>query len=351
MRLRNHILDEVARLSSEDGKPPGLNRFTKATGITEYQWQRYWPEWGDVLEEAGFERNTLNAPIPKDDLLRAVAELTRSIEKPPSRRYVVHATLTRDGFPHHSTLMRRFGTQQALLAALLDWVDRNPGYEDVAKIVRPVIKMPATPANNETPQPSTVNSHGLSESYLPPIIACLEPLARGDEEVAALFVSMRRDPNHEFERRVGIAFELLGFEVEQMGQGYGRVADGVANCTSGGWSVIYDAKVRRDRYRLLTEDRKFREYIETHVPAVKSRGNQRCYFAIVSSQFSDLDLERAYELVRLTDVKACVFIEAAVLVALVEERLRNTSSFTMDYLERVLMHTRVLTIEEIRKRR
>jgi hypothetical protein len=182
------------------------------------------------------------------------------------------------------------------------------------------------------------------------VVAPLEALSRGDAGIVDACKRLGRDENSEFERRVAVAFEILGLTVEPMGQGYGRVADGIARCNSGGWAVIYDAKLRRDRYRLLTEDRKFREYIETHVPALRSAGLQRCYFAIVSSQFSESDVERAHELVRLCDIKSLVFVEASALAAMVENRVRDAASFDLDNIERLFTRTRIIARADIKAR-
>lgn len=341
--LRAQILAEISRLNAQDGRPPGVERFTKATRISQYQVHRYWAGWSDALAEAGFLPNALNAQIPEDELLRRVVELTRSIGRAPSRNYVVHAALSQPGFPHHSTLMRRFGSQQSLLAAILRWTQRNPGNDDVATIIErlaPSKRGRATVVLQTTVATSTA---GLSDSYVPPVLACLDDLAIAAPDLVALCRAIGRDENSEFERRVCIAFEIIGLSVERLGQGYGRVADGVAKCPSRGWAILYDAKVRRDGYKLLTEDRKFREYIETHVPPLRKQGLQRCYFAIVSSTFAESDLGRAHELARLTDVKSCVFLEVSALVKIAERRIREgNDTFDLDAVERLFSRTGIV---------
>ena len=63
------ILDEIKRTAKENGgKPLGLNRFFKATGIREADWRgKYWENFGDAQEEAGFPRNTKQEAF--DDVL------------------------------------------------------------------------------------------------------------------------------------------------------------------------------------------------------------------------------------------------------------------------------------------
>jgi hypothetical protein len=55
---REEILAEMKRTAEEnDGRPLGNAKFEQATGIGEYEWQRYWPRLSDLQREAGFEPN------------------------------------------------------------------------------------------------------------------------------------------------------------------------------------------------------------------------------------------------------------------------------------------------------
>ena len=139
----------------------------------------------------------------------------------------------------------------------------------------------------------------------------------------------------ELERRTGIAFELLGLEVTVLGQGAGRVADGIARCGVGRWAIVFDAKIRTSGFSMGTEDRKFREYVERHGRELESEGIARVYFAVVSSSFVESDLEKAQEIVRLTKAKAMVLLEAGALRALVELKLRTRQFEDAAALERV----------------
>ncbi|MHB8380707.1 MAG: hypothetical protein ACYDB2_12505, partial [Acidimicrobiales bacterium] len=122
--------------------------------------------------------------------------------------------------------------------------------------------------------------------------------------------------------------------VKLLGQGTGRQADGIAKNITDHWAVIYDAKVRRDGFQLGTEDRKFKEYIDLHGGELQNEGIDRFYFAVISSRFRDADVEKARTLVRQTRAKACVFVEADVLVHWVEQHLKNVAGYRTQELER-----------------
>lgn len=76
---KDHILDEIKRLTQElGGKPPGQIAFAKETGISRHEWLGvYWARWGDALADAGFESNSLNAKMSGDKVLECFAEACR----------------------------------------------------------------------------------------------------------------------------------------------------------------------------------------------------------------------------------------------------------------------------------
>jgi hypothetical protein len=320
------------------------------TGFSPYVINQFWPTWTEAVTEAGLTPNVLNQQIPEENLLQVLAELTRRIGKMPTFDRLLHESRNNPDFPSPSTFKNRFGSMIEVAVALKEWATTRPEYSDVATLLG-ILPEKQTRTTSPSEATSVLTENELSDSYLPPVVASLEALSRGDDAIVEACKKLGRDENSEFERRVGVAFEILGLTVEPMGQGYGRVADGIARCKPGGWAIIYDAKLRRDRYRLLTEDRKFREYIETHVPPLRSAGLQRCYFAIVSSQFSESDVERAHELVRLCDIKSLVFVETSALAMMVENRVRNAAAFNLDDVERLFTRTRIVTGDDVKKGR
>ncbi len=346
--LRDHILAEITRLAKEDGRPPGQMRFHSNTKITRYQTEKFYSTWSEWLAAAGFAPNQKTEQISREELLPLLAELTRRLGLFPTYRQLSKEARDTPGFPFPQVFYDRLGAKDERVAALREWAAERPEYNDVARIleVYPTPAIPKARAVSTAPLPET---EVISESYIPPVVASLESLAFGSAAAVKACRALHRDPSNEFERRVGIAFQILGLTVEPMGQGYGRVADGIARCASGRWAIIYDAKAHSGGYRLKTEDRKFREYIETHIPPLRNLGIQRYYFAIVSSRFSTSDLERAQELVRLSDVKSCVFLEASALVALVEHRVKEAAAFDMNGVERLFTITRIVTKGDVER--
>ena len=59
MYTEKYILDEIKRTAEENhGKPLGVIRFAKETGIREIDWKgKYWTKWSEAIMEAGYTPN------------------------------------------------------------------------------------------------------------------------------------------------------------------------------------------------------------------------------------------------------------------------------------------------------
>lgn len=93
-----------------------------------------------------------------------------------------------------------------------------------------------------------------------------------------------------FENRLAVCFRILGFKVEDFGQGTGRNPDGIFTYrgSDSSYAVIYDAKSSAEPYRLRTTDeRQFEDYINQHIGDLQRRGFDNIYFAVVSGSFID----------------------------------------------------------------
>jgi hypothetical protein len=327
---RQHILDEIQRIAaSSPGAPLGIVRFTKESGIKRGVWEGvHWTKWSDALREAGVSPNTLNQPYPEDNLLHKLAHLTRDLGRIPAKNDLKFAWNNSADFPAPNTFYTRYGSRGGMVEALRRWTTVRPEYSDVAALLPASTVARQTSATAHNPDRLPV----VSDSYVPPVIASLPSLAR-----------MESAQPIAFEQRVAVAFEILGLEVEHLGQGTGREPDGIAKCREHGWAIIYDAKARAGVYRILaSEERKFREYIEKHAHDLRRDGMGRFYFALISSAFSEGDLPKARELCRVTDAKAVALLEASALVKMVEQHVSSPLSFAHHHLERAFSETRIV---------
>lgn len=96
------ILDAI-KASAKDRVPPGVRRFASETGIKEHQWQKYWPRWGDALQEAGFSPNQFAEAYDETRLIEALIQFVREIRRFPTlgdHRVKSHSAAN---FPSHAS--------------------------------------------------------------------------------------------------------------------------------------------------------------------------------------------------------------------------------------------------------
>ncbi len=184
----------------------------------------------------------------------------------------------------------------------------------------------------------------LFDSYIPPIVAVLPNLAANDSVAQQLAARTGRSVEKIFEERVAVLLRMLGYQVEALGQGMGRVPDGIAVSSEYRYGVIFDAKVRSAEYLLGTDDRAFREYIATNAGDLRRRGVRQLYFMVVSSAFGG-EYDDAIRSLKLeTEVREVVLAEAAALLAALERRLRDPDiQLGPDGLQRLFANSGILT--------
>jgi hypothetical protein len=138
---RREIVEAIQRAASENGgKPLGRERFTRRTGISDYEIGRYWSTWGAASLEAGFEPNALNAArLSDDELLRALAGLARDLGHFPTARDRRIRRTSDPGFPSPNVFENRLGSRQGTLRRLVDFSRENPEFKDVDQMCAPLV--------------------------------------------------------------------------------------------------------------------------------------------------------------------------------------------------------------------
>jgi len=344
---RRRLLDAVRRCAQRDGSVPGLRKFAEEMGEKSHLWLgNLWPSWRAFLLEAGLVAREMTQAVPEDELLAHLAALTREHARFPTSSQLKYAHVRDARFPGEKTFRTRFGGLPEMLDRLREWVGGKPEYADVGSIV--ATSRVQTRAIASKPNEAVVVSTLLGDSFIPPVVDCLPALAIGDDAIERQCAERGVTSSVELEKRTALAFRILGLDVEGLGQGSGRVADGIARCRQGRWAVVYDAKVRRGGFVMGTEDRKFREYVERHGKELERDGVDAIYFAVVSSSFDEGDLAKAREVVRLTKAKAFVLVEAAALRALVELKLRTSVLDDSERLERLFARSAIVDLETVR---
>jgi hypothetical protein len=190
----------------------------------------------------------------------------------------------------------------------------------------------------------------LPDGYIPPIVSILPGLAANDPELAETCRALGSSIEKTFEIRLDVLFKMLGYETESLGQGHGRVPDGVAICNDFHYAIVYDAKVRQQPYAMGTDERAIREYIARSAERLKKKGIRNIYFMLVSSTFDSDHNDTIRSLKLDTEAREILLVEAAALVALLEARLRDPSlTLGPDGIQRLYAESGVITEVDARE--
>jgi hypothetical protein len=191
----------------------------------------------------------------------------------------------------------------------------------------------------------------LPESYVPPIVAILPEMAVNNSLLKEAAKASGTSLERAFEKSIDAAFTVLGYETKLLGQGKGRVPDGLALSVDDSYAILWDAKVRGDGYSMGTDDRAIKEYIVTQSRELKRRrGLRNIYYFIISSDFAD-DYDDSIRSIKMeTDVNEVCLVEADALVAMVDAKMRfpHEVSLGPDGLQRYFSVSGVLSAELIR---
>jgi len=148
--FRYHILNEIRRLATQTGKPPGQALFARDTLISEQQWKdKFWPGWGDALTEAGFGRKPASQQLNADEVLTRVVEACRAIGKVPTYAEMDEYRRNHPHLPGNRTIAKHFSDRAGLLLALSNLAASNPDYADLKSLLPRQIPATRAPAFSE----------------------------------------------------------------------------------------------------------------------------------------------------------------------------------------------------------
>ena len=199
-------------------------------------------------------------------------------------------------------------------------------------------------------KPKITETDGLPDSYIPPIVQILPRIAMHDEALVKAANQSGTTLDRAFEKYIDSAFTILGYDTQLMGQGKGRVPDGLALAIDDSYGILWDAKIRSNAYSMGTDDRIIREYITTQSRDIKRRRSLRnIYYLIITSKFTD-DYDDAIRFIKMeTDVSEVSLVEADALVAMVDQKLRAPLQITLgpDGLQRIFSVSGIINAEMV----
>jgi|SRR5208337_485150 len=126
------IVNEIKRAAAaNNGKPLGMQRFKKETGIRKCDWYgRHWRNWGEALAEAGFPPNEFQAAYDEKDLLSRFIELIRELGRVPVEADLRMKARQDKQYPSHSSFAR-LGARSERLRRVVEYCASHEGFQDV----------------------------------------------------------------------------------------------------------------------------------------------------------------------------------------------------------------------------
>lgn len=137
---KQEILDAICRTAKENsGKPLGVARFEKETGMNPYDWGKYWARFGDAQKEAGFNPNQLQAAYADDFLIEKIIDLTRKLGKFPTNSEIRVEKGNDPDFPDKKVFLR-LGTKAQFATKVVEYCKTKSGCEDVVGLCEPFLE-------------------------------------------------------------------------------------------------------------------------------------------------------------------------------------------------------------------
>lgn len=176
----------------------------------------------------------------------------------------------------------------------------------------------------KAPQKAVAALNGYAD-FIPPRLADLLALGRGEGSPT------------DFEDRVALAFQILGFEVTKLGQGTGRNPDGIAYCREHNYAILFDAKGYKDGYGIGVDDRSVIEYIKTHERDLRKQGYVNFYFCFISASFRGDGKANTDRIRKETGTKSVVLLSAENLLRLVARKIELPRDFELGDFQDMLL--------------
>lgn len=188
----------------------------------------------------------------------------------------------------------------------------NPNKEKKTVVEKNVEK--ETSEDSETKLSITANFK--LEDYLFPKVAKLIDIGANTDNSSS-------KKGTQFENLVSEIFKLMDFDVQPLGQGYGRNPDAIIKFPEEHTAFLVDAKAYTNGYSLGLDDRAIKEYISYHTPILKKEGYTKLGFIIVSNSFKSNFEEFVNDITWNTEIKRFILLQSEALLYLLAYKSKD----------------------------
>lgn len=316
---QEELINLYKELREHLGHQPSFKEFCSESGVQRYAiesafgsgaFSKLVTASGDMPQSFRKEKANL------DDVFIQYGNLVRKLDKLPfALDWNFHKCKPKTGglYEHHGIKWSEMPYK------FLEFASSNPEWQDVVDII-PQKEQTVVSKNNFENRVTFE-----SQKFLPPIVHDFISLSKDDKQ------------SLEFEKRTNLIFQMLGFDVDEFGQGTGRNPDGVAKASQYQYAILLDAKARKESYSMGTEDRKFIEYIKKHTPILAKTGHGIVYFLIVSSSF-DSDFEKARANIKIETNVVTSLISAKSLLKILSKKIEHPLHFDLKKFQELFLY-------------
>jgi len=331
---KEDIIKEYQDLKINLGHAPSAKEFSFETGISYKILGRVFGSnaYSKLVTECGDTPNVFNIQKGEiEGILIQWGNLVRKFNKIPPISEWEHNNCK----PTADNIRKTHKIKWADMAIeFLKYFSDKSEWQDVVKLI------PITIAPPSSIQISPINKiKGIEYEYdkfIPPIVRDLQDL------------SFDKERANEFEKKLCLVFQMLGFEIDSYGQGTGRNPDLVAKAPKEHYAIIIDAKAREDSYKIGTEDRKFVEYINKYKPILVNKGMNLIYFLVVSSRFDSASDNALKNIAKATGVSTTL-LTAQQLLKILARKIEHPNKLDLSKLKDIFIESGVINDKQVAK--
>ncbi|RJQ26487.1 hypothetical protein C4577_03185 [Candidatus Parcubacteria bacterium] len=142
MFTKEDILKEIRKVAKENGgKTPSEKVFYESTEIIRYNRMRYWPNYGELVREAGLIPNEFDkTKYTQKELCEMFIGVIRETGKWPTRGLLDVKHFKDSSFPNSKTFYSKLGLTGDLAKTILGYVEDRDEFEDVVNICNSILK-------------------------------------------------------------------------------------------------------------------------------------------------------------------------------------------------------------------
>lgn len=142
MFTKEEIIKELQKCAKANGgKTPSEKVFHESTEVDRYDRMRFWPNYGELVREAGLTPNKFDkTKYTHEQLCVMFIGVIRETGKWPTRGYLDVKHFKDNSFPHSVTFYSKLGLTGNLAKTILEYVEDREGFGDIIDICNSVLE-------------------------------------------------------------------------------------------------------------------------------------------------------------------------------------------------------------------